>query len=293
MAKSFKNVLLIYKKSAYSIYFMERNIKLAVGGRVNLQAEMRRFKKAHDEHYSALKEIERILTKYGIKYHKHFRGGKVSYAKYDLIVTAGGDGTFLEAARKIKDQAIIGVNSAPSYSVGKLCIANVKNFEAIIRRVMDRDFQFNLWQRLRLDLEKHVRPVDCVNDILVCHSNPAAMSRYYLQIGNLKEEQRSSGVWVASPAGSSGAIFSAGGRAVGIQEKKIQYMPRELYDGFNQRYRYRGGILKGRQKLSITSLMRSGMIFVDGTHFALNFPFNYRLNISLSPNPLRVISLKR
>ena len=94
MNKVFKNVLLIYKKSAYSIYFMERKIKLAIGGKANLQMEMRRFKKAHDEHNTALKEVEGILCDYGIKYRKHFRGGKINYSPFDLIITVGGAGPF-------------------------------------------------------------------------------------------------------------------------------------------------------------------------------------------------------
>ncbi|OGX35027.1 MAG: hypothetical protein A3C36_04200 [Omnitrophica WOR_2 bacterium RIFCSPHIGHO2_02_FULL_52_10] len=291
MDKRFKKVLLVYKKSAYSIYFMERKIKFAASKRANLNNEMKRFIKAHDEHYSALKEVERILRKYGIEYHKRYRGEKVNYAQYDLILTVGGDGTFLEASRKIRGQAIIGVNSAPSYSVGQLCIGNVINFERLIRKVTRGEFELTLWPRLRLVVEGHVRPVDCVNDILVCHSNPAAMSRYYIQAGKVKEEQRSSGLWIAAPAGSSGAIQSAGGKRIAPWAKRIQYMPRELYYGFNRRYRLTGGILRSQQKLLMISLMRSGMIFIDGTHLKLNFPFNAKLTVTLSPNPLRVVQL--
>jgi len=40
MNKVFKKVLLIYKKSAYSIYFMERKIQLARGKKANLQKEI-------------------------------------------------------------------------------------------------------------------------------------------------------------------------------------------------------------------------------------------------------------
>lgn len=292
MGEQFKKILLVYKKSAYSIYFMERKLKFMASKQANLKNEMKRFIRAHDEHYSALKEVERILCKYGVEYHKRYRGEKVDYAHYDLIMTVGGDGTFLEASRRIRDQVIMGVNSAPSFSVGQLCVGNVHNFERLIQKVMRGEFNIALWQRLRLTVEEHVRPVDCINDILICHSNPAAISRYYIQIGKVKEEQRSSGLWIAAPAGSSGAIQSAGGKKIDVQAKKIQYMPRELYYGFNPHYWHTGGILRSPQKLSVISLMRSGMIFVDGTHLKLNFPFNAKLTVALSPNPLKVVQLK-
>jgi len=292
MNKSFKKVLLIYKKSAYSIYFMVRKLQLSIGKKINLKKEISRFKKAHDEHYQGLKQIENVLRKYGINYKKQCRGGKITYSQYDLIITAGGDGTFLEACQKIKDQTIIGVNSTPNFSVGKLCTINVKDFEKVIQHIVKKRYVVSHWQRLRLVLEGHVRPVDCVNDILVCHSDPAAVSRYYLEIGKTKEEQRNSGLWVATPAGSSGAIKSAGGKQLKVIEKKIQYMPRELYYGFNKQYCLTGGVLKGKQAIAVTSLMRNGMIFVDGTHNKFKFPYNSMLKVSFSPNPLNVLTIK-
>jgi len=292
MNKVFKKVLLVYKKSAYSIYFMERKIQLTRGPKANVQKEIKRFKKAHDEHYASLEKVERILSKHGIEYTKCSRGRKINYAKYDLIITLGGDGTFLEVSRNIKDQVIIGVNSAPSFSVGKLCTGNAKNFEIMIRRITGKKFTLDHWPRLRLELEGHVRPIDCVNDILISHSNPAAVSRYYLKIGNVKEEQRDSGLWIATAAGSSGAIKSAGGRSFKNEEQKMQYMPRELYYGFSKNYRLKGGVLSAGRRVTVTSLMRSGMIYIDGTHYELKFPFNTTLNVAFSPNSLTTIKLK-
>ena len=68
-------------------------------------------------------------------------------------------------------------------------------------------------------------------------------------------------------------------------------MPRGLYEGFRHSYRLKGGILSGRQVITVTSLMHEGMIFVDGTHFKIKFPFNAALDISLSPNPLRTVKI--
>jgi len=291
MNRTFKKILLIYKKSAYSIYFRERKLQLTNGKKTNLQKELNRFKKAHDEHHKTLKKVEKILFTYGVHYEKHCRGGKINYSRYDFVITVGGDGTFLEACQKIKNQVILGVNSAPSFRVGKLCSANATNFERIIRRIVEKKFTLSPWQRLRLQLEGHVRPIECVNDILICNSDPAAMSRYYLKIDKIKEEQRNSGIWIATPAGSSGAIQSAGGKPLKMNERKIQYMPRELYYGFRKHYHHTGDVLRERQILHITSLMRNGMIFIDGTHIKIKFPFNSTLKVSFSPNPLRVLQI--
>lgn len=285
---SLDNVLVLYKKSAYAIYFTRRDIRRASQGTAALKKELHRFQKAHREHFETLKAVERILRNYGIRYTKRARGQNISYDPYTLVITIGGDGTFLEAARHVQNQLMLGVNSAPSFSVGKLCIATKTNFEKIIQKIRRCSFRVAPWQRLRVELAGH-RPVDCLNDILICHQNPAAVSRYYLQMRGVREEQRSSGLWIATPAGSSGAIRSAGGKVLKATEKKMQYMPRELYDGFRPRYRLRGGVLPERTAITVTSLMPNGMIFVDGTHSPLKFPFHAALKVFLSLNPIKAI----
>ena len=287
----FKNVLLLYKASAYKIYFLGRKNIFKPNGRRALSKEITRFKKAHDEHYASLKRIEGVLRKYHIRYAKSSRGRPVNYSKYDFIISAGGDGTFLEAARGLKDQLILGVNSSPAYSVGRLCFADACNFEQILRKILKDNFRPKLLSRLRITFKKPRKPMDCLNDILVCHSNPAALCRYYLKIKRKKEEQRSSGVWIATAAGSTGAIQSAGGKALSIYENKMQYLPRELYLRKKRRYDLRGGILSSREAIEVTSLMPKGIIYVDGAH--IHFPFEYgsTIKIGISPYPVRTIHL--
>lgn len=277
-----RNVLLLYKRSAYSIFSRKGNAR----------AEINRYKKAHDEHSGTLATVERILHKYGINYMKYARGQKIAYQRYGLVITVGGDGTFLEAARNANHQILLGVNSAPGTSVGKLCVATSRNFEKIIRKIRaGKGFHLDSWHRLRVELKGISSQIDCLNDILICHDNPAAVSRYYLKIGNIKEEQRGSGLWIATPAGSSGGIQSAGGKILKVTARKFQYMPRELFRGVNPAYCLKGGILTADKTVAVTSLMRNGSIFVDGTHVRLAFPFDAMLKVSLSSKPVTVIQI--
>src|SRR3989338_6242290 len=142
MSHLFENgVLLLYKKSAYSIYSRKGHPR----------AEIDRYKKAHDEHLRTLTTVERVLHKYGINYSKYARGRKIPYERYGMVITVGGDGTCLEAARYTNAQVLLGVNSAPGTSVGKLCAAARKNFERIIRRIIaGKNVRLDSWQRLRL-----------------------------------------------------------------------------------------------------------------------------------------------
>lgn len=284
-----KNVLLFYKKSAYKIYFLEQRGYLAEKNEVFAQKELDSFRKAHKEHYATLKKIENVLTGLHVPFTKAYRGQIVDYDAYDLVITIGGDGTFLEAARGVTDSVLLGVNSSLSYSVGKFCVANINNFETIIKKILRKSFKPHRLHRLRLVFDHHFETIDCLNDVLVCHTSPAAMNRYILKVGRIKEEQRSSGVWISTPAGSSGAIHSAGGQIMKPTAKAIQYRPRELYVGGKWKYRLKGGVLSARQSIEVISMMRQGKIFVDGTHVEFPFSIGISIKVSLSPNPLRTI----
>ncbi len=287
----FKNVLLLYKRSAYRIYFLDENSSLRGKKSLFLREEKKRFEDAHVEHYKTLKNVAKILLTHGIRFTESYRGRSLDYSKYDFIITVGGDGTFLEAARHSKHQVILGINSAPGHSVGRFCIANNQNFQAILKKIILGKFKIGLLQRLRLSFEGKVQKVEALNDILICHSNPAVLCRYYVTLNGKREEQRSSGVWISTPAGSSGAIHSAGGKLMNQYLKQMQYRPRELYQGHHKTYKLRGGILGFSDSITLTSLMRQGMIYVDGAHH--KFPFEYACNvqISLSPHPIRTIRI--
>ncbi len=285
-----KQVLLLYKKSSYQIHFSPL---VTPAYSTIQQGNMARFKKTHLRHFRSLKEIERILKLEGIAYQKANRGTKIDYARYDLVITVGGDGTLLEAAGQIKNQFILGVNSDPFWSVGRLCTATVDNFSVILKNIRHQKIKIQLFNRMRIQIgNQSGKIVDALNDILISHKNPAAMSRYSLTIGRIEEEQRSSGIWISTAAGSTGGIHSAGGKVLPITSQKFQYRPRELYCGFPKTmYRLCGDIVLPKEIIKVTSLMKDGFIFVDGCHVKFAFPFGAILTVSKSPEPLRALTI--
>lgn len=75
----------------------------------------------------------------------------------DLIITSGGDGTYLLAANKIYNNTkpLIGVNSDPSRSVGHLCL-NKKysnKFDKALDMILNGQFEWDYRQRIRISLE--------------------------------------------------------------------------------------------------------------------------------------------
>lgn len=274
-------ILVIYKRSAFS-----------VAGRHS--QKLRRsviFRANHRQHFKTLDKIKNVLASLGIPYQCKTRNSKINYQEYGLVITVGGDGTLLEAARKMRpNQLLLGVNSDPEWSVGKFCHADSRNFQRIIKNAVSGSSRIRHLHKLRIGLRKGGTTIriECLNDVLICHANPAAMSRYRITLGNISEEHRSSGIWIASAAGSSGAILSAGGQQLPEQSRSIQYRPRELYCVRNLSYRLKGGLISGREA-TIKSLMLRGRIFVDGSHIEYPFPYGSQAVISSSPNFVSLI----
>lgn len=283
-----KNILILYKTSVY---------EHSIAGRPGLaklklmrRGLMKRFIGTHNEHYRTLKKLEEFLRTEGVRYSRAVRGSRVDFSPYGLIITVGGDGTFLEAAARVKGQLMLGINSDPQWSVGRFCYANAKNFRSILRRVLRGKAEVRSFNRMQIELKNTGRRMAVLNDILVCHANPAAMSRYYLQFKGQKEEQRSSGVWVATAAGSTGAIRSAKGRVLPEESRSLQFVVRELYCGKLGKPKKHSAVFSAKDHLKIVSLMKDGVIFVDGSHVSVPFPFGEEITIRNSPYPLKVVT---
>ena len=284
-----KKILVVFKKSAYESYFKEyktpefkKFVNLGDLGLLHL-------KRAHGVHYDTLHMIENALKKRGIQYQKHFRGVTLKKDSHDLVLSVGGDGTFLDASKLAGNQPILGVNSDTSHSVGNFCGADRKTFEKTLDAVLDDKAKMKNVYRMSLYLNGKCVEERILNDILVSHPSPAAMSHYILDLNGKREPQRSSGLWVATAAGSTGAMKSAGGKVLPLDSEKMQYMPRELYEAHGMRYQLKGGLLGAKEKLTVISQMHEAFIYVDGAHKRIEFKYGDALEVKNDGLPLRVI----
>ena len=287
-------VLVTYKKSAYQLHMLERRdphlwrfLRASPGD----AADMR---EAHAVHQQTLDMVVQTLKRLGVRCDVVYRAQLRTTAGYDVVVSVGGDGTFLQASHAVEDIPLLGVNSDPRRSEAVFCAATGSTFDRVIRRALAGTLKELQLSRLQLWRNgRRLRPL-ALNDVLIAHEDPATMSRYRLTIGARQEDQKSSGLWVATAAGSSSAILAAGGTRLAWTARQFQYWPRELYRGRLNRYRFTGGVLPPSATVSLTWLMRTGAVFLDGPHVRVPLRFGDRLLIERVPNhPLRVLGLSR
>ena len=283
-------VLVVYKKDAYQQYIQEQQDS-------HLSRLMRRghpdaldIRRAHDIHKRSLESVVHALRQQPVEFDMAYRAGLTVIKRYDLVVSVGGDGTFLHAARSIARTPILGVNSDPARSEAVFCAATAETFPRLLPRALSGRLPEMKLYRLAMTLNGTAVPQRALNDILLVHEDPATMSRYRLAIGGREEFQKSSGLWVSTAAGSSSAVLAAGGVRLPWGAKRYQYRPRELYIGRLSRSKLNGGVLAAQTSVRVTWLMRRGCAFIDGPHVKIPLQFADQLQIKLLlTDPLRVV----
>ena len=131
------------------------------------------------------------------------------HAAIDIAIVFGGDGTLLNSARRFHehDIPILGINMG---GVGFLADIKTDNFEGIIIDIVNGNFDID--ERHLVEASFGSKKIFGVNEILVHSGSYAQLMRYRLSVNDkVVYEQRSDGLIVATPTGSTAYSLSAGG----------------------------------------------------------------------------------
>jgi NAD+ kinase len=202
-----------------------------------------------------------------------------------LVISVGGDGTLLAASHWVTGAWLLGVNSAPKSSVGHLTFTRKSSLARDLARIAKGTLVPQPVSRLEVEIEgKRLPPA--LNDVLLAHAQPAATSRYQIRLGRRAEDQRSSGLWVSTPTGSTAGIRSAGGRPMSLGAHRLQFRARELYRAGSRVPALESGYVEEDQSLVVESAMDAGWLFLDGSRLATRFPFGARATFRVAGQPL-------
>ncbi len=266
-----------------------RAAKLARQG----DATARRILASDEEQQRTIDVVRATLTKHRIPF-SEFSAREFSAAEKrkinaaDLVITIGGDGTALGTSHYITDGLMLGVNSAPGDSVGHFCHSHRGNFAEGLADILAARWKPTELARLAVSLDDQPIPELALNDVLIAHDCPAATTRYLIERGAVSEEQRSSGIWIATAAGSTAGIKSAGGKVMPLGSQRLQYFVRELYREPQRSYALTRGFLSSTEELVLASKMQKAHVYVDGARTAYAFPFGTRAKIKLAETRLRL-----
>lgn len=208
--------------------------------------------------------------------------------KKDLVITVGGDGTFLRAAHFVRDTPMLGVNMDPGQKVGFFTRATTKDFAKKFRQLVAGKAKILELPRLQVEIDGKVIPDLALNEVFFGDRTPYKMCRYKLSVGGKSEEQRSSGVLVSTGAGSHAWMQSAGGKTFPITTRKMEYLVREPYHLLNRKGKLERGFV-GKETIVITSRDANNLLVIDGLSTTYPVPAGKTARVRLAKQGLRFV----
>ena len=202
----------------------------------------------------------------------------------DLIIVFGGDGTLLGAARKFIEIEIpiLGINMG---AVGFLTDVNIENFESVIKDIFNGDYI--LEERSLVEAGFSDQEIFGLNEVLIHSGSYAQLMRYRLLIdGKTVYEQRSDGLIVATPTGSTAYALSAGGSIIHPELNIWNIIPM-----MSQSLSSRPLIVSNMKSMEIQVIegpLDHAMVCVDGQK-DIPVEYNNSIHISKKDSSLKIV----
>jgi NAD+ kinase len=155
-------------------------------------------------------------------------------ATTDALVVLGGDGTFLRAVRAVAevDVPILGINLG---KVGFLSKAEAGELDSVLAKITEGRFTIDKRMALEGRILRDGKPIDkarhvALNDIVVARGSLARVCRLDVAIDDTHLATFiADGLVVASPTGSTGYSFSAGGPILDPVSRNLVVTPIAAY----------------------------------------------------------------
>jgi NAD+ kinase len=281
-----RRVLVISKRSAYDLYVRQKKVARVIALLDRNDATVARLLRADSHHAQTVDEVRAAIDHVGWRatFRERDRIGEV--AGFDLVISVGGDGTLMWVSHSVGDTPMLGVNSAPQDSVGFLCGTYMGAVREHLVAIEEGRVARVRAARMQVAVDGAVVQRRVLNDVLFAHPVPAITSKYILEFGGACEEQKSSGLWVSTAAGSTAAIRSAGGRPMPFRSRMLQYAVREPYLAPGAEYQHVRGFVHPDESLRVRNKMRDARLYADGSRNAVSVELGQIVEFSLSDEPL-------
>lgn len=248
----------------------------------------------YTKYYEAFVKVEKALKKLKFTYWKANREDEAAIKKRitdaDALIVVGGDGTLLRAAHFIQEKPVLHISS--SRKVHEAFFARTTGTEAFQRLRQLKQGKYKTIKLMRLEawLNGKKLPYKALNEVFAGGSRAYHTVRYDLSANGRREEQKSSGVIISTPAGSNAWGKSAGGKALPLTAKKVSYVVREPYFGRLTRPKLLVGSVNVDGKITVKSkIWQGGIVVIDS--YKKEFAFNKGsvLIVRASRQPLNLV----
>ncbi|MCB0327837.1 MAG: NAD(+)/NADH kinase, partial [Bdellovibrionales bacterium] len=161
-----EHIAIVYKKSVYQKQVLEAKTTQPISKLIeDNHPSVRKILPSHHKHLECLEYVQDFLTKEKIEFSLFQRNQNFDESTFDLILSVGGDGTFLDASKNVSEKYMLGVNSCPNDSVGRFSAAYKENFSDFIRDIISDQIKPTVLTRLSVRLQGKTL-IPALNDVL-------------------------------------------------------------------------------------------------------------------------------
>ena len=205
----------------------------------------------------------------------------------DLLVVFGGDGTLLNSARQYLEYEIpiLGINMG---NVGFLTDIKVENFHTSMQEILDGSYQVE--ERNLVSANFNDNHLYGLNEVVVHSGAYAQLMRYRLNVNDkVVYEQRSDGLIIATPTGSTAYSLSAGGPIIHPSLDVWTIIPM-----LPQSISSRPFVISSNEKVEMELFegpSKNAKICVDGQN-DIDVPYGVNISISKTKKTLKLVHPK-
>ncbi len=205
----------------------------------------------------------------------------------NLAIAMGGDGTILSASHYLKEIPLLAVNISPETSEGALATIPLEKLEEKLDEIINKNYKTENLERIEISINNNPLPLLALNDVFIGNEKVYLISKYELQIKEIKETQKSSGILFTTGTGSTAWFKSAGGVPFSPQSKYIKMIIREPYKGKLTNPSLTKALIKECEEITITPLVSSLLVIDSIREYKLS-PKD-RITLKISKYPLKRI----
>jgi NAD+ kinase len=282
-------VLVVFKKTTY-MDALEKNDQRTLELIRTGHESASKILPTHEAHEATMKDVHRQFTNRGITFKsvpRELMPEELSSGRWDAVATVGGDGTVLEASHYLQSRVpILGINSAVCSSHGHYCLANMSNLGSILDEILSGNRKPISVMRLRLWLDGRQIAEPVLNEVWITHGKKGAVAQYTLYVNRNKSEQKSDGLIIGPPGGTTAVMHSYGGKVLPITARRFLYVVQGRIVQTPEDLLFQSAVLHKNDVVRIVSQTAEGILLIDGRYIQYGFPRGSELIVKPSTSDL-------
>lgn len=232
----------------------------------------------------------------GIIYLTEYEMEQCKPKENDLVISCGGDGTFLSCAQIYQDTTMLGMNSdfsSDTYqgSYGALTSVNSTNLKTALQMLLNNEFTVDRWSRLQVTING--KPINryAVNDIYFGQSIAYQTCDLDILQSGILETFQCSGVLCCTGMGSHAWYYNAGGSPFSNEIDAFGF--KVLFPNLKRPLKFTSGIISSRNELILNPERDHCILSFDSKPDVIEMELGDEIRVSLAPDKaVRVLTFK-